>query len=123
MASGLQDLVDQRVGAERSLRDVRPDQITSADSLGAVLNLPVTIKIVLGSSSLKIAQLMSLEKGAVIRLDQRIGDPVEMQVNGRSLARGELVVKEDDLCFGLKITEIVGVDRAVAPVKPSEKPE
>ena len=82
------------------------------DGLGAVLNLPVTVKIVLGSSILTIAQLMGLERSAVIRLNQRIGDPVELQVNGKSIARGELVVQEDDMRFGLKITEIVAADRA-----------
>ena len=84
----------------------------STGGLGAVLNLPVTVKIILGSSSLTIAELMGLEKSAIIRLNQRIGDPVELQVNGKSLARGELVVQEDDMRFGLKITEIVAADRA-----------
>ncbi len=94
----------------------------SAEGLGAVLNLPVTVKIVLGSSSLTIAQLMGLEKSAVIRLNQRIGDPVELQVNGKSLARGELVVQEDDMRFCLKITEIIAAERAttVAPADAAE---
>jgi len=89
----------------------------STDGLGAVLNLPVTVKIVLGSSSLTIAQLMGLEKSAVIRLNQRIGDPVELQVNGKSLARGELVVQEADMRFGLKITEIIAADRSATGAK------
>lgn len=94
----------------------------STDGLGAVLNLPVTVKIVLGSSSLTIAQLMGLERSAVIRLNQRIGDPVELQVNGKSLARGELVVQEDDMRFGLKITEIIAADRTAtgAPMDAAE---
>jgi len=83
----------------------------SNEGMGAVLNLPITVKIVLGSSSLTIAQLMGLEKSAIIRLNQRISDPVELQVNGKSLARGELVVQEDDMRFCLKITEILAADR------------
>jgi flagellar motor switch protein FliN len=109
MTNALRD--DDDHGADRSLRSATSDRAYASNGLGAVLNLPVTVKIVLGSSSLTIAQLMALEKGTVIRLDQRIGDPVELQVSGKSLARGELVVQEDDMCFGLKIADIVVADR------------
>jgi len=111
MTNAVQDIGNREAGTEQSNQAPEPIRANSSGGLGAVLNLPVTVKILLGSSSLTISQLMALEKGAVLRLDQRIGDPVELQVSGKSLARGELVVQEEDMCFGLKITEIVEVDR------------
>ena len=98
---------EQAVSATPSRASI-PQAAGAPEGLGSVLNISVVVKIVLGSTNLSVGRLMALEKGAVIRLDHRIGDPVDMQVNGRILARGELVVKEDDLRFGLKITEIVG---------------
>ena len=65
--------------------------------------------MVLGSATMPVANLMKLGRGAVVPLDHRVGEPVDVVVNGRIIARGEVVVVEDDNSrFGVSLTEIVG---------------
>jgi flagellar motor switch protein FliN len=81
----------------------------AARNLEMVMRIPVTVKIVLGSATMPVANLMRLGRGAVITLDRRVGEPVDMVVNGRVVARGEVVVVgEDNTRFGIKLTEVVG---------------
>ncbi len=73
------------------------------------MRIPVTVKIVLGSATMPVANLMRLARGAVIPLDRRVGEPVDMVVNGRVVARGEVVVvDEGNSRFGIKLTEVAG---------------
>jgi len=79
-----------------------------APNLDAILAIPVTVQVVLGTTSMPVAKLMKLNRGAVITLDQRVGAPVSVLVNGRTVARGEVVVvDEDNSRFGVTLTEIV----------------
>lgn len=81
----------------------------SGRNLDTILQIPVAIQVVLGSAVMPVASLMKLGRGAVIPLDHRIGEPVDIVVNGRVVARGEVVVVEDDNSrFGVSLTEIVG---------------
>ena len=74
----------------------------------AILSIPVTVQVVLGTTTMPVAKLMKLNRGAVITLDQRVGAPVSVLVNGRTVARGEVVVvDEDNSRFGVTLTEIV----------------
>jgi flagellar motor switch protein FliN len=69
--------------------------------------------VVLGSTSMPVASLMKLGRGAVISLDQRVGEPVNIVVNGRIVARGEVVVVDEDSSrFGVSLTEIVNASSA-----------
>lgn len=78
-------------------------------NLDTVLGIPVDIQVLLGSATMPVAQLMKLGRGAVIPLSRRVGEPIEILVNGRAIARGEIVVLEDDNSrFGVSLTEILG---------------
>jgi len=78
-------------------------------SLDTIMRIPVSVKIVLGSASMPVAALMKLGRGALIPLDRKIGEPVDVVVNGRVVARGEVVVMDDDPSrFGISLTEVVG---------------
>ncbi len=80
----------------------------AAPNLNAILSIPVTVQVVLGSTSLPVASLMKLARGAVISLDQRVGDPVDIVVNGKVVARGEIVVVDEvSQRFGVSLLEIV----------------
>jgi flagellar motor switch protein FliN/FliY len=80
----------------------------NAGSYDTILKIPVTVQVVLGSTSMPVASLMKLGRGAVISLDQRVGEPVNIVVNGRVIARGEVVVVDEDSSrFGVSLTEIV----------------
>ena len=78
-----------------------------------ILKIPVTVQVVLGSTTMPVASLMKLGRGAVISLDQRVGEPVNVVVNGRVVARGEVVVVDEDSSrFGVSLTEIVNSSSA-----------
>jgi flagellar motor switch protein FliN len=78
-------------------------------NIDTILRIPVTVQVVLGSTSMPVANLLKLGRGAVVPLDHRVGEPVDVVVNGRVVARGEVVVVEDDTTrFGVSLTEVVG---------------
>ena len=78
-------------------------------NVDTILRIPVTMQVVLGSATIPVANLMKLGRGAVVPLDHRVGEPVDVVVNGRIVARGEVVVvEEDNSRFGVSLTEIVG---------------
>src|SRR5471030_1880252 len=84
-----------------------------ASNYDTILKIPVTVQVVLGSTSMPVAGLMKLGRGAVISLDQRVGEPVNVVVNGRVVARGEVVVVDEDSSrFGVSLTEIVNSSSA-----------
>jgi flagellar motor switch protein FliN/FliY len=91
---------------------------TAAPNLEMVMRIPVTVKVVLGSTTMPVASLVKLGRGAVIPLDRRVGEPVDVVVNGRVVARGEVVVVDEATSrFGISLTEVVGPtgsDRAMA---------
>ncbi|MFI5010883.1 MAG: flagellar motor switch protein FliN [Hyphomicrobiales bacterium] len=88
---------------------LRKDQPDSPRNIEAILRIPVDVQVVLGSATMPVANLIKLGRGAVIPLDHRVGEPVDVVVNGRIVARGEVVVVEDDNSrFGVSLTEIVG---------------
>jgi flagellar motor switch protein FliN len=77
-------------------------------NLDLIMDIPIEVQIVLGSSRMQVSGLMSLEEGAIIALDKKIGEPVEIMVNGRRIARGEITVLEnDDTRFGVKLIEVM----------------
>ncbi|MFA7415932.1 MAG: flagellar motor switch protein FliN [Rhizobium sp.] len=77
-------------------------------NLDLIMDIPIDLQIVLGSSRMQVSGLMNLEEGAIIALDRKIGEPVEITVNGRRIARGEITVLEnDDTRFGVRLIEVM----------------
>ncbi|SDR62854.1 flagellar motor switch protein FliN/FliY [Rhizobiales bacterium GAS191] len=88
---------------------IRKDPPGALRNIDAIMRIPVDVQVVLGSATMPVANLIKLGRGAVIPLDHRVGEPVDVVVNGRIVARGEVVVVEDDNSrFGVSLTEIVG---------------
>ncbi|GBQ62613.1 flagellar motor switch protein [Ameyamaea chiangmaiensis NBRC 103196] len=79
--------------------------------LEAVYEIPVTVSAVLGKSTMQVSQLLKLGRGAVVELDRKIGEAIDIYVNNRLIARGE-VVMVDDHRLGVTMTEIVKSDRS-----------
>jgi flagellar motor switch protein FliN/FliY len=75
-------------------------------NLNLVLDVPVSLTIELGSCQLPMREVLQLCLGSVVQLDKPADAPVELSVNGKLIARGEVVVIEDR--YGVKITEVVG---------------
>ncbi len=81
---------------------------TAAD-LEAVFDVAVNVSAILGKSTMEVSQLLKLGKGSVVELDRKIGEAIDIYVNDRLVARGEVVLVEDRL--GITMTEIVKGDR------------
>jgi len=78
-------------------------------SLETVYDIPVQITVVLGRTSMQVNQLLKLGRGAVIELDKKVGEPIDVFVNNRLVARGEVVVVEDRI--GVTMTEIIKAEK------------
>ncbi len=81
----------------------------NAKELEAVYDIPVQISAVLGRATMQVSQLLKLGRGAVVELDRRVGEAIDIYVNNRLVARGEVVVVDERL--GVTMTEIVKADR------------
>lgn len=81
-----------------------------AAGLNAVYDIPVQVSAVLGKSSMQVSQLLKLGRGAVVELDRKVGEAIDIYVNNRLIARGEVVVVDERL--GVTMTEIIKADRA-----------
>ena len=81
-----------------------------AADLEAVFDVPVQVSAVLGRASMQVSQLLKLGRGAVVELDRKVGEAVDIYVNNRLVARGEVVLVEDKL--GVTMTEIIKTERA-----------
>jgi flagellar motor switch protein FliN/FliY len=77
--------------------------------LEAVYDIPVQVSAVLGKATMEVCQLLKLGRGAVVELDRKVGEAIDIYVNNRLVARGEVVVVEDRL--GVTMTEIVKNER------------
>ena len=81
-----------------------------AADLEAVFDVPVQVSAVLGRSRMDVAELLKLGPGTVLELDRRVGEAIDIYVNNRLVARGEVVLVEDKL--GVTMTEIIKAERA-----------
>ena len=78
--------------------------------LEAVYDIPVTVSAVLGRATMQVSQLLKLGRGAVVELDRKLGEAIDIYVNNRLVARGEVVMVDDNR-LGITMTEIVKADR------------
>lgn len=77
----------------------------SARELEEIYDIPVQVSAVLGKATMRVSQLLKLGRGAVVELDRKVGEAIDIYVNNRLVARGEVVVVEDRL--GITMTEII----------------
>jgi flagellar motor switch protein FliN/FliY len=99
----LDELDDQQPASA----DAKPQ---NAKDLEAVYDIPVQISAVLGRATMQVSQLLKLGRGAVVELDRKVGEAIDIYVNNRLVARGEVVVVDERL--GVTMTEIVKADRS-----------
>jgi len=101
LRGALRDEAKQASEGARNERQTPPNA-------AVVMNIPVEVQIVLGSTEMQVSELLALQKGSTVALNRRIGEPVDVVVNGRRIARGEITVLESDPSrFGIKLTEII----------------
>ena len=91
--------------------EVKRDTASATRDLEAVYDIPVQVSAVLGRATMQVSQLLKLGRGAVVELDRKLGEAVDIYVNNRLVARGEVVMVDDNR-LGVTMTEIVKADRA-----------
>ncbi|MFT8805123.1 MAG: flagellar motor switch protein FliN [Acetobacter aceti] len=83
-----------------------PTENESEHSIEAVYDIPVTVSAVLGRATMQVSQLLKLGRGAVVELDRKVGEAIDIYVNNRLIARGEIVMV-DESRLGVTMTEII----------------
>ena len=116
MANGEDDditTVSDGLSFEEMLADVQDDEAgnaeKSASDLEAVFDVPVRLSVVLGRTRMPVSKLLKMDVGSVVELDRQVGEAIDIYVNDRLVARGEIVLVEGRL--GVTMTEIIKSDR------------
>ena len=115
-----EDDIEEPGGGQLALQEFEPGSPLASDTpfevedksaadLAPVFDVPVHISAVLGRASLSVAQLLQLAQGSVLELDRKVGEAIDIYVNNRLVARGEVVVVDERL--GVTMTEIIKADR------------
>ena len=81
------------------------------DKLRRFLDIPLQVEVVVGSTIINLGELVNLDIGSVVELEQKIGTPVDIKVNGKLVAKGEIVIVEDK--FGVKVIDILGKEERI----------
>src|SRR5450755_4911237 len=97
--------LDEFAAGEGPLPDGGSEEEKTATDLAPVFDVPVNISAVLGRASLSVAQLLQLGQGSVLELDRKVGEAIDIYVNNRLVARGEVVIVDERL--GVTMTEII----------------
>ncbi len=111
-APELDEVSGENRGGDAALQPGDEDEESqrAATDLAAVYNVPVKVSAVLGRSSMQVSSLLKMGQGAVIELDRKVGEAIDIYVNNRLVARGEVVVVDERL--GVTMTEIIKGDKA-----------
>ena len=91
--------------ASRSIQPTAGQAVVSEADLDAVLDVPITVTAILGTKRMAIAEIVHLGVGSVLELERQVGEPIDIYVDGRLIARGEVVLVEDRLA--ITMTDVV----------------
>ena len=89
-----------------------PGPVAEGTDLTRLHDVPVELSVEIGRTRMTIGETLALGPGAIVTLDRLAGEPVDLLVNGRSIARGEVVVIDEE--FGLRITEVVATAKRIS---------
>lgn len=112
MAAAMEEIERQEASGAKT--GATPDagtqeEVRTAADLAAVYDIPVQVAAVLGKANMQVNQLLKLGRGAVVELDRKVGEAIDIYVNNRLVARGEVVVVDERL--GVTMTEIIKADQ------------
>ncbi len=86
--------------------EVKPAEADLTDKLKKFLDIPLQVEVIVGSTVMTLGELLYLDVGSIVELEQHVEAPVEIRVNGKLVAKGEIVIVEDK--FGVRIIDIIG---------------
>jgi flagellar motor switch protein FliN len=102
----LEEFEDQAINAPEEEKDEGSKRPRPDRSIDARENVPMNVQVVIGTTQIPLSQILNLSRGSVVELERKLGDPVDLVVNGRVVARGDLV-KVGDNSVGVTLNEIV----------------
>ena len=88
---------------------------TKSRNIDLILDVPLGVSVELGRTTKLVREILELNSGSIIELDRMAGEPVDILINGKLIAKGEVVVIEDS--FGVRITDIVSQDKRILNLK------
>ncbi|CAO5678668.1 MAG: Flagellar motor switch protein FliN [Holosporales bacterium] len=103
------DLFDGKIDTTGQMPEKELSAKEKSSALEAVYDVPIQISAVLGRATMPVHQLLKLGRGAVVELDKRVGESIDIYVNNKLVARGEVVVVDERI--GITMTEIVKTER------------
>ena len=110
------DIVNQEAQQDEKTENKQQANEGLTGNREAVLGIPINVQVVLGSTYLTVSDLLGMEKGRVLELNQCVGDPVEIVVNGRPIARGEIVIVDETRSrYGVCLQTILGTQPKSLP--------
>lgn len=89
-------------------------EVEISDKLKRFLDIPLHVEVVVGSTVITLGELLHLDAGSVVELEQNVEAPVDIKVNGKLVAKGEIVIIEDK--FGVRIIDILGKEERIKEV-------
>jgi flagellar motor switch protein FliN len=98
-----------------SLEDTSDGPAVEEENLDVILDIPVTISMEIGRTSISIRNLLQLNQGSVVELDRLAGEPMDVLVNGTLVAHGEVVVVNEK--FGIRLTDVISPAERVRKLK------
>lgn len=108
-------MAEQKTAAANAAQPVPEAPRPGAEvSLDLILDVDVTLALEVGRTRIKVRDLLQLSQGSILELDRVAGEPLDVLVNGVRVARGEVVVVNDN--FGLRLTEVVSPRERMEPV-------
>ena len=91
------------------------DKKTQKEKLESILDIPVTIAMQIGSTSINIRNLLQLNQGSVVELERVVGEPLDVMVNGTLIAHGEVIVINEK--FGIRLTDVISQSERINKLK------
>jgi flagellar motor switch protein FliN len=98
-----------------------PGDAPVAGDLGRLSDVPVELAVEIGRTRMTVGATLELRPGSIVVLDRMAGEPVDLLVNGTPIARGEVVVIDEE--FALRVTDVIGEGGAASAVAPADAPD
>lgn len=97
--------------AESTAAEIPPPTNADAANLDVLRDIPVRISLEVGNTSISIRELLQLNRGSIVPLDRAAGEPLDVLVNGKLVAHGEVVVVDEK--FGVRLTDVISQEQRV----------
>lgn len=107
---------EQEETSKRNQEQERGEEVSMElpDKLKRFLDIPLQVEVVVGSTIISLGELINLDIGSVVELEQKVETPVDIKINGKLVAKGEIVIVEDK--FGVRIIDILGKEERIKKV-------